>query len=418
MAPPSSDTHAHTERTLIRSRHFRAPVVSGVSQLLGLIQIGLLTRASDTGIATDAYFLLFGFALLPSQILVAGVWYPMLINDAGTTLRTHRQLKVAAPTLVAMAVLGGTVLLTVSDRLPPNAAPMVALLVANGVIATSLWFTTLWLAAQGRATWFAGVALPANAAACLMLAMPWTTLSVRVIAMLVGLTLGNALLWLYFRIRRLGPRQEQLPIGSGSARATVTWFFAKSATGHVGLNAIQALALVLPASSITILSILTKVVGSISTTAINALMPTLVNANQHSQEPALRFLWRTSVPLSMFLVAVSTIALVKTNTSVAYVAIGLGWLAAINANAVAQRLAYRFLPPSASRVSILVMLAVLASLGTMAAFDALSLPILVIGLVTIEAATAIMLLWVLNVRNSTGLVLLTWGLTMTIGIAI
>jgi hypothetical protein len=317
-----------------------------------------------------------------------------------------------------MAVLGGTVLLIVSDRLPPNAAPMVALLVANGVITTSLWFTTLWLAAQGRATWFAGVALPANAVACVMLAMPWTTLSVRVIAMLVGLTLGNALLWLYFRIRRLGPRQEQLPIGSGSARATVTWFFAKSATGHVGLNAIQALALVLPASSITILSILTKVVGSISTTAINALMPTLVNANQSSQEPALRFLWRTSVPLSMFLVVVSTIALVKTNVSVAYVAIGLGWLAAINANAVAQRLAYRFLPPSASRVSILVMLVVLASLGTMAAFDALSLPLLVIGFVTIEAATAITLLWVLNVRNSTGLVLLTWGLTMTIGIAI
>lgn len=416
MASPRACTSAPIGLTLTRSRYLRAPVISGLSQLLGLVQIALLTRATDTGIATDAYFLLFGFALLPSQILVAGVWYPMLINKVGTTPRTHHLLRVAAPSLVVVAVLGGTVLLALRDRLPANAELMVPLLITNGMIAVSLWFDALWLAARGRATWFAGVALPANAFACVALALPWTTLDRRVVAMLVGLVVGNALLWLYFRVTRMGPRSEQLPTGTGSARSSASWFLAKSASGHVGLNLVQALALTLPASSVTILSILTRVVGSTSTTAINALMPTLVNANQSSREPALRFLWLVSAPLTAALVVTSVVSAVLGFDPVTYAAVGIGWVIAASGNAVAQRLAYRFLDPAASRVSIVVMFAILAVLGVAAATGTLSLPILVVGCVTIEAVTAMALLWVLNAQNSTVLIFIAWCLTVVTGL--
>ena len=84
------------------TRIARGPVASAASQAAGLVQVGLLLLHGGATNATDTYFYLFTFGLTPTQILIVGVMYPLLLNGESLTRRGLVRIRRATPALAAV----------------------------------------------------------------------------------------------------------------------------------------------------------------------------------------------------------------------------------------------------------------------------------------------------------------------------
>ena len=73
-------------------------------------------------------------ALLPIQILLAGVFYPLLLNQTHTPARTLRRLKLLTPWACVVAVAGGATWLWHLGELVPSLYILVALCAVNGFV--------------------------------------------------------------------------------------------------------------------------------------------------------------------------------------------------------------------------------------------------------------------------------------------
>jgi hypothetical protein len=399
-----------TSTTVLRRRqlvHFRAPVVSGVSQLVGLIQIVLLTRGGAAGLATDTYFFLFNLSLLPVQILLAGLLYPTLLNQTlgHSRSRLIHWVRLGTPFLCVVAVALGAGWLWHLNKFPSDLYFLMALCALNGFISAHIWYHCLEIAIEGRALWLAGVALPANLIACLAIAKAWDPASLRATLMVAGLVLGNVMLLSYMTLtgRTRHPEADHLAAPTRSHTLGSIWFLAKSITGYASLNIVQALALLLPAASLTLVSVMTRIVGSFSTTVISSMLPRFVNRYSDSQTAVKRFLrWMTGVLLVPFVV-VALLGLAAHIPYAPYPTLVAAWILASSMNVAAQRMAYRFLAPSASVLSIASAIVVILFLCIVATTSWFTLHVLLLGSLALDAIPASCLLWTLRERLMGGI---------------
>jgi hypothetical protein len=176
------------------------------------------------------------------------------------------------------------------------------------------------------------------------------------------------------------------------------WFLSLSAVGYLGQIFLQSLAVLLPASSITILNIGVKIVGSTSATFVNASMPAIVHQGTNSPDSARRFL-----RIILLVVGVGGIVLVVgawtgwPNLLRPAAVIAL-WLIASSAQAVAFRMSYRFLAPRSTTrtIAVVVIVVVLSALSARdARFD---LTVALCGYAMLDAASALLLLLPLRDR--------------------
>jgi hypothetical protein len=368
-----------------------APVVSITSQGIGLLQIVLLTRAGGAGVATDAYFFLFNIALLPIQVLLVGVYYPTLLNGGDAHGRMVNWLRLGVPVVSMACVGGGALWLRHVGKLPSELFPLAWLLAWNGLLSALLWFRCLTLAAEGHAAWLSGVALPANIVAALVIVDPWGTPAHRASAMVAGLVFGNAMLFAYMIVKRVGEAASIAPSSLSTASGGAGWFFAKSTTGYASGNVIQALAALLPATAVTVVSVMTRIVGSISATGVNAIMPRIIHRNSDSIDSASSFMRLVALILGgPFLLGVLVASLATFDNRI-YVVLTVAWLFAASMNAIAQRMTYRFLSPSASIMSIASAMVIVGALCAVSGTPWFGLQILLAGSIALEAIPAICL---------------------------
>jgi hypothetical protein len=376
-----------------RAGFLAAPVVSIVSQAIGLIQIVLLTRAGGAGVATDAYFFLFNIALLPIQVLLVGVYYPMLLNGGDGRSRLALGLRQGVPVLSVVCVGGGSLWLNHTGKLPTELLPLVWLLAANGLLSAYLWFRCLTLAAEGHAAWLAGVALPANAIAAALIVVPWDNPIHRAEIMVGGLVVGNFALLSHMRTRHIGEPVTVRVSGDpgGNVRGGAGWFFAKSTTGYASGNVIQGLAALLPATGVTVISIMTRVVGSISATGVNAVIPRVIHRNSDDFDGAVGFMRLVAVIVGLPFLLGFAVCAAWSFDGREYVVVALAWLFAAAMNAIAQRMTYRFLDPSASVMSIASAFLIVGGLCAVSGSDWFGLQVLLGGSVALEAVPAVCL---------------------------
>jgi hypothetical protein len=259
------------------------------------------------------------------------------------------------PLLVLVVISGGTAWFALQGRLDISVIQIAILSAINAAVQSLLWYRAVLAEASGNPLWVSAVALPANLFAIVALLVPWTTSTTTVIAMLVALILGNVLFLIYGRQHHVGDGTVQLLSPTRSARPSAhVWFLSKSAVGQVGLAIIQSVSVVLPASMLTLLTIPTKVVGSIAASVVNAVMPRLVHQGTTSQAPARRFLRWTMLALVGIGIILVLAAALAFSSYLEAAAITALWLLGSAASAVAQRATFRFLPPSASKVTLII----------------------------------------------------------------
>ncbi|GAA2064519.1 hypothetical protein GCM10009722_27410 [Williamsia deligens] len=220
--------------------------------------------------------------------------------------------------------------------------------------------------------------------------------------MMAALTTANAAFAaVAFRMKVGSEVVELLPEKSGGVRAGSAWFLAKSGVSYGGLMIIQSLSLVLPPSTLTLLTVPMKIVASVAATFVNAILPRMVH--QTAESPAegrafLRILVVWLVPAGITV----NIALVLAfpNYSLIGIVVAL-WLVASACSSVAQRLAFRFLPPSASRITMVVVPVVVLAVALSAPLPGFGLIALLAAYATVDALSGLLLLIAMRDRIMT-----------------
>jgi hypothetical protein len=389
----------------------RGPALSLASQLVGLAQLfALLWRHGPSG-ATDAYFYLFNLGLLPTQVGIVGVLYPMLLSQDRISRPGAVLLGRITVASAITATIAGSLWLALAGRLPTSLFALVALGALNAAFQARLFHRAVLAEASGTPQWMAAVALPANALATLVLLAPWATSTAAATAMMGALVVGNGgFLMLLHRLRLGADVLAALPTSRSSDQHGPAWFLTKAGVGYGGLMVLQSLAVLLPPSTLTLLSLSIKLVGSISSTFVNAVMPLLVHQSTHSPAEGRRFLRVLVIGLGVGGLGVSGVAIsVWPQHGAAAMVLSL-WLIASASAAVAQRMAFRFLPPHASRATILAVPVVVALASLSSRSQEFDLSMLLCAYAGVDAATGFLLLVALRDRFMTvvtGAVLVT-----------
>jgi len=181
------------------------------------------------------------------------------------------------------------------------------------------------------------------------------------------------------------------------------WFFGKASVSYVGMALMQSTAVLLPAASLTILSLATKVVESVTTTFVDAILPAIVHQNTQSKTAARRFL-RILAPAVGTSSAAGVVIVVCIRADLLLPALALAaWLLASSLAHVAQRLSFRFLLPKASGITMGGVSAVVACALLSASFPGFDLNVILSSYAATDAVCAMLLFWMLKDRAMSAL---------------
>lgn len=377
-----------------RSRgHLQAPALSLASQVSGLAQLAALLWRHGPSNATDAYFYLFNLGNLPTQIFIVGVLYPMMLSRDRVTQKGAQRFGRLVPVAALAAVAVGAGWLWTQGRVTESLVPILILASLNALLQSRLWFRAVAAEAEGFPQWIAAVALPANALAIVVLLFPWPSSDATVTAMMATLCVANAAFMLLMAKKRVGHEAfRRLPSNPERKHAAHWWFLTKSFVGYGGLMIVQSLALILPPAVLTMLSLPTKVVGSVSATFVNAIMPRLVNQNTDSPSVARKFLRQLAMLVgSCAIVGLAGGYLILPEHFTTFLIVAL-WLVASASSSVAQRMTFKFLPPSASRVTIIVVPLIVVAVALSTQSASFGLTALLCAYALVDATSSFLLL--------------------------
>ncbi len=381
--------------------HSLAPGLSVVSQGIGVVQLVLLLFRVGANDQTDIYLYLFNMGMLPTQIVVVGVLFPMLLNRERATRTLARLVRRWVPFAGALFVLLASAWMAINGRLAASLAPIVAASLVNAFLQACIWARAVAAEAIGDPNWISGVAIPANALAVVALLIPFPD-GASVVAMVSALAVGNLTLLGVMRMRSVGDAAfvdlpESRVVGS---RAEV-WFLTKAAVSYGGLALIQSMAVVLPPAMLTLLSVAAKIVASLVATFVNAVMPRIVHQDSKSPLPSMRFLaWLYIGGVVVGLGLTGSVLAYDRQLALMAVCVAL-WILGAVSNAVAQRTAYRFLRPNASRITIFVV-PMIAGLAILSSFKpTFDLATLLCAYAAVDATTgAVLLIALRSYRNA------------------
>lgn len=379
-------------------RALRAPAISLGSQIIGLGQLALIILRAGTNEATDAYFYLFNLGMVPISCIVVGMMYPALLNEHKMSRAGLRRIRWITPLISVAFVAGGSLWLAWHGRLGVGLLGVAVLSALNALVQALVWYRAVAAEASGNAFWISGVALPANVLALTVLIYPWASPAIAMTAMTGALAAGNLGLLAFLRLRGVGTSViESAPLTSSSP-AGPFWFLSMSSLSYIGQAFLQSLAVLLPPSTVSLLNISYKIVGSVSATFVNASMPLLVHQNTDSPRAAQRFLRIVVVVIAAAGIVVAAGTWIVRPELLAPAIIIAIWLITSSASAVASRMSYRFLAPNAMgrKMTVIIFVVAVAMLSSHApGFD---LVVLLCAYAAIDGASAMLLLWPLRDR--------------------
>ena len=376
----------------------RAPVVSLASQIVGLGQLILIILRAGTNVATDAYFYLFNLGMVPISCVIVGMMYPALLNKTRMSRRGLVRIRWITPLLSVVFVAGGSLWLGAHGRLGVALLGIAFFSALNALVQALLWYRAVAAEASGNAFWISGVALPANVLALLILIYPWPSPALAMTAMTGALVAGNLALLVILHLRRVGSTViESAPLSSSSPGGPL-WFLSLASLQYIGQTFLQSLAVLLPPSTVTLLNIGYKIVGSVSATFVNASMPLLVHQETDSPRAARRFLRIVTAVVAAGGVAIAIgVWMVRPELLTPAVIIAI-WLITSSASAVAMRMSFRFLAPHATARTMTVLIVVVALAVFSSHGAGFSLVVLLCAYAAIDGASAMLLLWPLRDR--------------------
>jgi hypothetical protein len=329
---------------------------------------------------------------VPIQLLLVGVWYPLILNRGGTMPTWSWLARSGSPVLALVCSGAGYAIVVAGGRATAGLGLLAVVLGINGAVSTLAWYDALWLAARGDAIWNAGVAAPANAVACLLLlvlipvpAAPFTIVT----AMSAALVVGNLGLLVMIRAGdRLHRRAGHVPSAHEIQSGGAAWYFARASSSYGVFTALQAFSLGLAASATTIINIVMRVVAGFTTASVHVVLPRLVHVETDHPEEAYRFLRWLLHPMLVGSLTLVAVAPFTASHSVAYLALGLGWTFGAVCNAGLHRVSFRFLPATTSMYVVGTSLAVLAGIGVYEGVGHLTIFVIIVAFAALELVPA------------------------------
>jgi hypothetical protein len=100
--------------------------------------VGLLLIHGGATNATDTYFYLFALGLTPTQILIVGVMYPLLLNGNALTSRGLVRLRRVTPALAAISVVAAYAWLALNRDMGGALHVIAAVMSLNAVLQARL----------------------------------------------------------------------------------------------------------------------------------------------------------------------------------------------------------------------------------------------------------------------------------------
>jgi hypothetical protein len=376
----------------------RAPVISLTSQIAGLVQLVLILVRAGTNEATDAYFYLFNLGMVPIFCIVVGMMYPALLNEHKLSRAGLERIRWVTPLICTLFVAGGSLWLQWHGRLGAGLIGIAIFSGANSLVQALIWFRAVAAEAAGNALWISGVALPANLLAVLSLLYPWSSAHSAMTVMTGALLFGNIGFLIYLDRRRIGSSVIDSAPLTGTSAGGPFWFLSLASLQFMGQTFLQSLAVLLPPSTVTLLNIGYKIVGSVSATFVNATMPSLIHQQTDSPHAARRFLRIVVVVVAAGGIAIALgTKIVRPELLAPAVVIAI-WLITSSAAAVASRMSFRFLPPNATTRTMVVLVTVVALAVLSSRGGGFDLTVLLCAYAALDGASAMLLLWPLRDR--------------------
>ncbi|MGC5248691.1 hypothetical protein ACPXB3_17415 [Gordonia sp. DT219] len=289
-----------------------------------------------------------------------------------------------------LAILGGGVWIWATGRMTTAVLAITVLSGINALAQVRLWYRAVLAESIGSPMLMAAVALPANLLGTISLMLPWRDSSTAVIAMVTALLLGNSIFAVVADYKSIGHAAVASLDTSGQKYSAPAWFLTKSGISYGGLTIIQSVSLTLPATTLTILTLPTKLVASVSGTFINSVLPLMVHQNTSSKTSVRRFINFSVAMLSVLGAALAAGMWIWKREWFAIAAVSAIWLVSSGIAAIAQRMSFRFLRPSAAKVSIIVVPLIVVSVVMSEQFGSLNILVLLCAYALIDALTALM----------------------------
>ena len=376
-----------------------APALAATSQALGLLQLILLFHNVPSGRASDAYFYLYNWGLLPTQMILLGVVYPLWLRSVPLGRLRVARIVAGVSTASGAAALLATFILVLLGKGYHGIWLHAALLAGVGAVAAVGWAGALRSAALGRPAWLSSVTLLSSLFACLALAAPASNLGDRVTRMCVGLLVGSAVFAvLVILLGTRATRDETLSVVRPGSNEP-GWYLLKSVIGYGAAISLQSMTASLATSSLSSLNIVIKVVSGFSTVVTNTILPRLVHSSSSSADDAFGYGWSV-------LYLASALGLAAGGAEIAlggrYPALGLiiaAWILASSLSVSSQRVALRFFPASYSAISVGAGLVIPLTVGVLSLLGRLSLSTVLVAYVSLDLVVGVALSAIMGGRR-------------------
>ena len=227
---------------------------------------------------------------MPITCIIVGVMYPSLLNERRMTRRGLIRIRRITPLLSLLFVAAGSLWLLANDRLSGQLVGVAIACAVNSMVQARLWFRAVATEAGRKRNLDCRGRASRQYVAVTVLLFPWNTPAIVMTAMTCGLVVGNAGLLIFMALRRIGDSVLDSAPDHTETRGASLWFLSLASIAFLGQTLLQSFAVLLPASSITLLNIGYKIVGSVSATFVNAIMPMIVHQGTDSSRSARRFL--------------------------------------------------------------------------------------------------------------------------------
>lgn len=339
-----------------------AASISVVSQTLGLIQLFILLHRG-AGQATDAYFYILAWSMVPIQVLLVGTYYPTVLRGGKLTAKREKILTATAACSTAAMTLGA---FAVYRSVASGFAGLDLLALAAAVAALAsipAWWVALRESASGDPRWLSGITLlPSAFAIVALLSASSLTLASRVTAMVAGQAAGYVAFWLFRAVvdrRRLaGQNGHPLTGPDRKDKASVSaWVLGHSIVAYASAIWIQTAAAALPGAGLTTLGVITKIVAAGSTLVSSSVLPMVLNSSSSDDTGAMKFsriTWGFGVILTLSVAFIPLGQYAEWRTSAL---LAILWLSAVLFNVAMHRVAYRFHSQRFSAIGIAVLIA-------------------------------------------------------------
>jgi hypothetical protein len=290
---------ANPLRRLLRSKGLlssaQSASVAAGSMILGLVQLIMLLRLG-TGQATDAYFYVLAWNVVPIQLVLVSFYYPLLLRSGSLNTKLRNRVGIIAGLSTAGASLLATILYS---RIAGTFSGLIlqsTIGTIGTVISVGVWMLALGHAAEGSPNWLAGVNLLPSVFAVFLLGVFGDSSSIadNVAWMLSGQCVGFVtylvLMWAAREPHQNSPKADDRD-PSPSKTTGASWIAGQSIAAYGSILLLQTLTATLPASSLTTLGLATRIVSAVSTLVSSSILPIILNVKTTTGHLAVRFLW-------------------------------------------------------------------------------------------------------------------------------